>query len=146
MHSDMTEEKDYDLKTVTLSPRKTNPFSISLDIAHNKRLEQIKNQRETFVSKSKIIEWALDEYLQKKGFEIIADRREKDREADLRLPKTFQKDEGHAKHIKSGQTRELSIRLETTQDYFLGKIQETQEDFLSKSKIIEWALDEYFLK
>lgn len=142
----MTKGKDNELKTVTLKPGKTKNFSISLDTAYDKRLEQIKKEREAFVSKSKIIEWALDEYLQSKGFKVVNDRRERDREADVLLPESFKKDAGRAGDIKSGQTRVFPIRLETTQDYFLEYIMESQEDFLGKSKIIEWALDEYFMK
>lgn len=143
----MTEEKDNDLQTVALHPGKSDNFSISLDTAHDGRLEQIKTEREDYVSKSKIIEWALDEYLQKKGYKVVNDRRERDGEADIILPEFFEKGvSSKAEEIKSGETRVFPIRLQTTQDYFLDHIQKSQEDFISKSKIIEWALDEYFLK
>lgn len=55
----MTEEHKSIHKIIQFPTARTSTFSISLDKGYDKRIEKAANKREGYVSKSKIIEWAL---------------------------------------------------------------------------------------
>jgi len=142
----MTKEDGRISRTIECKVGKTQISSITLDTGHEKKILGEIKKRDNYLSKSKVVEWALDDFFTAHGFEIVTDRREREGQADVLLPTSIKLSKHKGEDIKSGETKIFPIRVEIIHNYFLEYIQEIMEEHVSKSKIYEWALDSYFEK